>query len=161
MLTAVIRADHDAGSLAATLSMLIPGVIAGSLGDAVVVSSVASDDVRRIAETTGAAHRVHAQGASAWATGAEAARGRWLLLLSAGEIPQGEWLRTLEAHLMTAPDRAALLPLGGAGGIRERLAVLAGPRRLRSGLLLPTRMAAAGWLDASPVRLGGSRRGRP
>lgn len=157
MLAAVIRSTGDAPALAATFSVLIPAVVAGSLGHAVVVEATRSDDCERVAELTGATYLTAAPEAL-WPAAGQAARGQWILLLSAGEVPQGDWLGVIERHLMVAPDRPALLPLEGPAGLRERVALALGARQLRPGLIAPARMVAAGRLETAPVRLPTSRR---
>ncbi|WP_353181108.1 glycosyltransferase family A protein [Bosea sp. (in: a-proteobacteria)] len=157
MLTAVIRAPGHAPALAATFAVLIPAVAEGVLGHAVVVDTVGTDDLRRIAEATGACY-LRAGPAEAWRRGAERARGDRLLLLDAGDVPQPDWLPAVERHLLLAPGRPALLPLGGlAASLRERVAIARAPRQLRAGLILPRSAVLAGRLEAAARRLSAER----
>jgi hypothetical protein len=154
MLTAVIRADGSASALAATFSVLIPAVADGFLGHAVVVDTSGSAETERLADVTGASY-LRASGAECWGPAAAIARGDWLVLLNAGDVPLPNWTQTVDRHLMTAPDSAALMPLRGmAGSLRERAAISFGPRRLRAGLVLPKGAVLAGRLAAAPRRLG-------
>lgn len=157
MLTAVIRADDSPRALAATLSVLIPAVAEGFLGHAVIVDAALVSDIERIADTTGASY-LHASPAEAWRQGAGAARGDWLLLLDAGDVPQAHWTQAVQRHLLIAPERPALIPLSGAAGaLRERAAISFGARRLRAGLIVPKSAALAGRLGRPPQRLPARR----
>lgn len=153
MLTAVIRADGPASALAATFAVLIPAVADGFLGHAVVVDAGGEKEIERLADVTGATY-LRAGAAEGWHLGAAQARGDWLLLLSAGDIPQLNWTQAIERHLMLVPDSAALMPLRGfAASLRERAALSFGPRRLRPGLIAPKGLILAGRLNAAPRRL--------
>ncbi len=153
MLTAVIRADGQASALAATFSVLIPAVADGFLGHAVVVDAGAGSEVELLADVTGASY-LRAGGAEGWHVGAAQARGDWLLLLEAGDIPQLNWIQAVERHLLLAPGSAALMPLCGvAASLRERAALSFGPRRLRPGLIAPKSLVLAGRINAAPRRL--------
>ncbi len=157
MLTAVIRVDGSAEALAATFSILIPAVADGFLGHAVVVDAAGQADVERLADATGASY-LRAGGAEGWHRGAAEARGDWLFLLDAGDVPQPHWAQAVERHLIVAPDMPALIPLRGfAGSLRERAVISFGPRRLRPGLILPKGHGLAGRLAAAPRRLSVKR----
>jgi hypothetical protein len=158
MLTAVIRADgqafaNQASALAATFSVLIPAVADGFLGHAVVVDAVGHAEIERLADATGASY-LRAGGAEGWHLGAAEARGDWLILLDAGDVPQPHWAQSVDRHLMLSPDIPALIPLRGvAGSLRERAAISFGARRLRAGLVLPKALVMAGRLGGAPRRL--------
>lgn len=159
MLTAVIRADGSAKTLAATFSVLVPAVAEGFLGHAVVVdaSRGGAAEVERLSEAMGADY-LSAGAAQAWQRGAALARGDWLVLLDAGDVPQPHWTQAVARHLLMTTDRAALLPLQAvAATLRERVAVLAGAHRLRAGLVLPRALGLAGRLGAAPRRLAARR----
>ena len=158
MLTAVIRIDGSRAegsteALAATFSVLIPAVAEGFLGHAVVIDALGHADIERLADATGASY-LRAGGAEGWHLGAAQARGDWLILLEAGDVPQPHWPQTVERHLIVAPDKPALIPLRGmAGSLRERASISFGPRRLRPGLIVPKGHVLAGRLGAAPRRL--------
>lgn len=152
MLTAVIRADGRPGALAATFSVLIPAVAEGVLGHAVVVDPALSSEIARIADETGAAYVASAAG-TGWAAGAGQARGDWLVLLDAGDLPEPHWTQGIERHLLLAASRPALMPLRGAGALAERGSLLLGQRGLRAGLIAPKQQILSGRLVARPLRL--------
>jgi len=157
MLTAVIRADDSPRALAATLSVLIPAVAEGFLGHAVIVDASGASGIESIADSTGASF-LHASPAEAWRQGAGVARGEWLLLLDAGDVPQAHWAQAVQRHLLIAPERAALIPLrSAAGALRERAAISFGGRRLRAGLIVPKSDVLAGRLCRAPQRLPARR----
>jgi hypothetical protein len=153
MLTAVIRADGSANALAATFSVLIPAVADGFLGHAVIVDAGSHAEIEHLADATGASY-LRAGGAEGWHLGAAQARGDWLILLDAGDVPQPHWAQAVDRHLMVAPETPGLIALRGvAGSLRERAAISFGARRLRAGLVLPKSTVLAGRLDAAPRRL--------
>lgn len=152
MLTAVIRADGRPGALAATFSVLIPAVAEGVLGHAVVIDPTSSPEIARIADETGAAYVTITAGAG-WQTGAVQARGEWLVLLDAGDLPEPHWTQGVERHLLLAASRPALMPLSGAWTLTELGSVLLGPRRLRPGLIAPKSQIESGRLRGRPRRL--------
>lgn len=153
MLTTVIRAGASVQPLAATFAVLIPAVAEGFLGHAVVVDTAGEADIERIADATGASY-LRAGNAEGWHLGAKQARGHWLLLLDAGDVPQAHWVQAVERHLLLAPDVPALMPLRGfTASLRERAAISFGPRRLRAGLVAPKAAILAGRLGHAPRRL--------
>ncbi len=162
MLTAVIRADgqayaRQASALAATFSVLIPAVADGFLGHAVVVDAAGDAEIERLADATGASY-LRAGGAEGWRLGAGQARGDWLILLDAGDVPQPHWAQAVDRHLVLTSDMPALIPLRGvAGSLRERAAISFGPRRLRAGLVVPKGPVLAGRLGGAPRRLSARR----
>lgn len=152
MLTAVIRADGRPGALAATFSVLIPAVAEGVLGHAVVIDPASSPEIARIADETGAAYVASATEA-AWQAAAGEARGEWLVLLDAGDLPEPHWTQGVERHLLLAASRPALMPLSGAGALVERGSLLLFPHRLRAGLIAPRQQILSGHLAIRPRRL--------
>lgn len=153
MLTAVIRASASVQGLAATFAVLIPAVAEGFLGHAVVVDTAGEADIERIADATGASY-LRAGNAEGWHLGAKVARGDWLLLLDAGDVPQAHWVQAVERHLILAPQVPALMPLRGlAASLRERASISFGGRRLRAGLVAQKGAVLAGRLGHAPQRL--------
>lgn len=97
------RADPDTvDGLADTLASLVPGVAAGLIGDAVIVSVHASDAFETIAEGSGAALVLAAGTANPWSAGAAAARRDWVLCLEAGDVLCEGWIRSLDRFLGAA-----------------------------------------------------------
>lgn len=153
MLAAIIRSHSSSDGLAATLSALIPAVAAGFLGHAVIVGTKPDTAIEKLADATGAA-LVIAPLAESWQAGARAARGDWLLLLDAGDLPDFDWTRNVERHLLVASQRPALMPVSGfIPALAERTMRLLRPRVLAAGLVTMRREAEAGVLSAGPLRL--------
>jgi hypothetical protein len=153
MLTAVIRSSGEHEPLAATLTVLISAVSEGFVGHAVVVAPRQNSEIDMLVDATGASF-VLAPAATAWVEGAKAARGDWLLLLEAGDLPDLNWTRSVERHLLVASQRPALMPMAGLlAGLKERALRLLRPRALAAGLVTTRREAEAGLLSAPPLRL--------
>lgn len=163
MLTALIHAKTTSGALAVTLSSLVPAVAEGLVSHAVVVMAAADPDAERIADAMGASVVIAPSGH--WQAAALTARGAWVLLLEAGETPGHDWIAAIEQHLLlqsSAHQRPALLPSAGfSAAFGERLAVMATPHRLRSGLVSPRSAVADGGSGGVPVQLTASRKRMP
>lgn len=158
MLTAVIRANGDAEALAATFAVLIPAVAGGVIGHAVVIDEGGDATVARLADETGASY-VAAKNGEAWTRGVAEARGDWVLLLEAGDLPEPQWAPSIERHLMTAAATPALMPLRGmAAALREWGAISLRSRGVRAGLIAPKTQILSGRLARSPRRLTVRRR---
>jgi hypothetical protein len=158
MLTAVIRANGDAEALAATFAVLIPAVAGGVIGHAVVIDAGGDATVARLADETGASY-VAAKNGEAWTSGVAEARGDWVMLLEAGDLPEPQWAPSIERHLMTAATTPALMPLRGmAAALREWGAISLRSRGVRAGLIAPKTQILSGRLARSPRRLTVRRR---
>jgi hypothetical protein len=158
MLTAVIRANGDAEALAATFAVLIPAVAGGIIGHAVVIDESGDATVARLADETGASY-VTAGNGEAWSRGVAEARGDWVMLLEAGDLPEPQWAPSIERHLMTAATVPALMPLRGmAAALREWGAISLRSRGVRAGLIAPKTQILSGRLAHSPRRLTVRRR---
>lgn len=153
MITAVIRANRNVEALAATLSVLIPAVAQGVIGHAVVIDEADDAAIERLADETGASY-VRAKRGEAWSSGVAQARGDWVILLEAGDLPEPQWTPSIERHLVMAATRPALMPLRGmAAALREWGAVSLRSRRVRAGLLAPKTQILSGRLARAPRRL--------
>jgi hypothetical protein len=153
MLTAIIRSNGTCEPLAATLTVLIAAVSEGFVGHAVVVASRQDSEIDMLVDATGASFVVAPAGA-AWIEGAKAARGDWLLLLDAGDLPDLNWTRSVERHLLVASQCPALMPKAEfMAGLKERALRLLRPRALGAGLVTTRREAEAGLLSVAPLRL--------
>src|SRR4051794_3871036 len=96
MITALILADGPVEALALTVAGLVPGVVEGTIADAVVITARPREDLARVAEAVGAKIAVSAPGMSPWLEGAKLARREWLLCLEAGDVPVEGWMGVLE-----------------------------------------------------------------
>lgn len=158
MITAVIRANRDVEALAATLSVLIPAVAGGVVGHAVVIDEADDAAVARLADETGASY-VRATNGEAWSRGVAEARGDWVILLEAGDMPDQQWTPNIERHLLTAAATPALMPLRGvAAALCEWGAISLRSRAVRAGLLAPKAQILSGRLARAPRRLAVRRR---
>src|SRR3954465_12614716 len=99
MLTALIHSEGPPDALAATLASLVPGVVEGLVGDAVIVARQAAPATAGIAEVAGAKLVVAPDGADPWRAGAAQARREWLLCLEAGDVPGEGWMRAVDRFL--------------------------------------------------------------
>ncbi|AZO78731.1 MULTISPECIES: hypothetical protein [unclassified Bosea (in: a-proteobacteria)] len=157
MITAVIRANRDVEALAATLSVLIPAVAQGVIGHAVVIDEADDAAIERLADETGASYvraKNLAKNGEAWSSGVAQARGDWVILLEAGDLPEPQWTPSIERHLLTMAMRPALMPLRGmAARLREWGAVSLRSRHVRAGLLAPKTQILSGRLARAPRRL--------
>jgi hypothetical protein len=158
MVTCLVLVQRGAEALAATLSALVPAVVAGLVADAVVIGRQPEAGVAKVADTLGASLVEPALGANPWAAGAAVARQPWVLLLEDGDAPVEGWAGAVERFLALADatSGAALLRSGGiAGSVRTEARLFLGVRRPCAGLLLRKRLLTPAGLQARvrPVRL--------
>ena len=115
----------------------------------------ANAEIERLADATGASLSASPAEPKAWRLGAEQARGDWLLLLDAGDVPQAHWVQAVDRHLHAGARSAGADPAARCGGrLRERgVPVCCTAAPLRAGLILPKRQGRAGRLERSPRRL--------
>jgi hypothetical protein len=156
MFAAIIRSGPDVMKLATTLSVLVEGAAAGLIGHAVIIAPAgrAMPEIERLADATGA-ELVTGKGDEAqdWRAAALIARGDWLLLMQAGEMPGQNWVQALERHAMTSQGRAGLMPRMGWRGVLDRFLP---PSRPGAGLVLPKPLLLAG--EALRPQMMGVRR---
>ncbi|MBE7198755.1 MAG: hypothetical protein INR70_13280 [Parafilimonas terrae] len=129
--------DPDAiDRLADTLSVLVSGVAAGLVGDAVIVAPGETGAVETVAEATGAALVPYA-GGNPFVLGAARARREWILCLEAGDMPAEGWIRTLDRFVGMARPGTGLGRLRRTAplGIKLLASVegLIGTRTVRAG----------------------------
>ena len=104
--------DPDAiDRLADTLAALIPGVAAGLIGDAVIMSAQMTAALATIADGSGATLVPRPDGPPCWSVAAAAARREWVLCLAAGDVPRDGWIRILDRFTATARPEVALARL--------------------------------------------------
>ena len=159
MVTGLILAEGASEEVAMTLAALVPAVVEGLMGDAVIVARQADSALKSIAEVAGANLVIAPLDTDPWRTGAIHARREWLLCLQSGEVPREGWMRAVERFLAIAPRRHQ--PLGRfsrrqAGHLFIDLVDrVTGTRSVRAGDL-----ARRDWLTARqparvrPMRIG-------
>ena len=96
MMTALVFADGAPEELAATLAALVPAVVEGLIGDAVIVTRQPNPAMTGIAEVAGANVVIASPDADPWRTGAVHARREWLLCLRNGDVPAEGWRRAVD-----------------------------------------------------------------
>jgi hypothetical protein len=159
MFAALVRSGPDVMKLAATLSVLVEGAAAGLIGHAVIIAPRRGElpDIERLADATGAELiRGTGEEAKDWREAALIARGDWLLLMHAGEMPGQSWVQALERHAMTAQGRPGLMPRMGWRGMRDRFLP---PSRAGAGFVLPKPLLLAE-TRLRPQLLGVKREGQ-
>lgn len=157
MLTALISVPAGGSHLLGpTLEALVPGVVRGLVGDAVVSALADDDDARRIADAVGATFVARSTAAQAWREAAAAGRGRAVLLLAAGDVLVEPWMSIVERHL----DMGTILPVrlrrvvpGLWQGLSTRVRRLLPGGMLAPGLLALRSDVAAASFNARTGRL--------
>jgi hypothetical protein len=140
MFAVILLATGSARHMAATASACVAAVAEGLVGHGVVVALADDRASQRLAEAIGADCVVQTNDRIADVTNAaRAARGEWLLILEAGDLPQEGWIGAVERHAL-ATDRPGLIPAFGFHGLRERLVAMAGLAKV--GLAQP----GPGWV---------------
>lgn len=158
MITVLVLASRGPQALAVTLSALVPGVVDGLIGDAVVVSSQADRDLAIVAEATGAALVAVAPGDDPWRAGVAAARREWLLCLEDGDVPTEDWVRALDRFVAPAGrdpryGRLTRRPATLGERLSDLLDAGLGVRRVRAGDLVHRTFLDGGRSRARPVRI--------
>lgn len=157
MITALVLVERGLEALAATLAALVPAVADGLVADAVVLVRAPDAEVAEVADAVGASLVVVPGGDDPWRAGAALARRDWLLCLQDGDVPLGDWARTIErffAFGAAGRDLARLQRrphgLGGRAALlwEERF----GARQARPGDLVHRRFLSSA-KRARPVRL--------
>jgi rSAM/selenodomain-associated transferase 2 len=100
VISVVIPTLNAETSLAATLTALIPAVVEGLVRDVIIVDGGSSDRTLKIAESSGATvvQAVAGRGTQL-GTGAESARGPWMLFLHADTVLDAGWEREAAAFI--------------------------------------------------------------
>jgi len=111
-LSIIIPALNAADQLPLCLAALMPGVEAGLIREVVLVDGGSSDTTKAIADEAGAVMIDSAPGRGLQLkTGAEAARGDWLLFLHADTALAPDWTEAVLRHMEQSPDKAAAFTL--------------------------------------------------
>ena len=134
MISVVIIAEHGVEPLAATLRALVPGVVEGLVGDAVVLAARPEEVVANLVEGFGA-KLVMADDLS-WASGARVARREWILCLDAGDVPGEGWMAALDRFVALSPPDRELGRLQRTGSWRARLRSFVPTRHIQAGDLV-------------------------
>jgi hypothetical protein len=156
MITVLIRVRHGAEALAVTLGALVPAVIDGLIGDAVVVTPTPDGAVAAIAEAAGATLVVASD--DSWRKGAALARRDWVFCLEDGDVPTEGWMRVLDRFVTLSPVRSfgrlTRRPRGLREALAESLRRRLGTRTVRSGDLVHRSIWLRLEAGGSPVHLG-------
>ena len=164
MITGLVLADGGEEELAmtllgTTLGALVPAVVEGLMGDAVVIARQRAPAMGKLVEATGATLVVVSRGGDPWRAGAAAARREWLLCLDAGDMPGEGWIRAVDRFLATAkpggPRLGRFSPQwrGAASAVIGFAERLGGTRSVRAGDLVRRDWFAADGGRVRPVRI--------
>jgi len=124
MLSVIIPTLNAEATLAKTLEALIPGAVAGLVGDVVVADGGSNDATRAIAEEAGCVWVSAVSGrGSQLVAGADVARGDWLLFLHADTVLEDGWISEVERFIQDSGS-------GGKAGV-FRFALASHRRRAR------------------------------
>jgi hypothetical protein len=134
MISVVIRANHGIEALAATLRVLIPGVVDGIVGDAVVLAARSDDGLAGLVDGVGATLVIDEE--LSWAGGAQMARREWVLCLEAGDVLGEGWMGALDRFVALSPPESGLGRLRRLGAWRARLRALVAARQVQAGDLV-------------------------
>jgi glycosyltransferase involved in cell wall biosynthesis len=154
MLSAIIATHESERTLVPTLAALVPGAMAGLLGEVIVADAGSSDATAEVADIAGCRfmNSVEPLGARLKAVAAST-RTPWLLFLRAGCVPEPGWIAAAD-RFMQATDllddagRAAVFRPPGAAdllrpGLSEVIALLrvalGGGPKPEQGLLIARR----------------------
>ncbi|MBB4015298.1 hypothetical protein GGR16_000304 [Chelatococcus caeni] len=161
MISVLIMANGDTEGLGATLAALVPGVAAAVVREAIIIDCGEDRDAARVAEAVGASLVRAGDDEDGWREGVREARGPWLMLLKAGDVPTANWIAVMERFLRREAGRTTGLWLGGScivplGRLRHVAQGLFGRAPLGPRMLLSKAHVVAGhrrpmMLPALPV----------
>lgn len=102
MIVAFVRVSpgQEIEALGLTLASLVPGVVHGLVGGAVVIGPGEGGDAEQVAEGAGALYLADKGEECSWRDAATLVRDRFVLLLAAGDQLGGDWAPKLERLLM-------------------------------------------------------------
>jgi glycosyltransferase involved in cell wall biosynthesis len=154
MLSVIIATHESERTLVPTLAALVPGAMAGLLGEVIVADAGSRDATGEVADVAGCRFMTSSEPLGARLKAAAAStRTPWLLFLRAGCVPEPGWIeaadRFIEAtDLLDEAARAAVFRPPGAAdllrpGLSEVMALLrvalGGGARPEQGLLIARR----------------------
>lgn len=135
MITVLVSAERGVEALAVTLSALVPGVVDGLVGDAIVLAPRHDEALARVADTVGAT--LISVSSDPFREGARHAKRDWLLCLAAGDAPVEGWIRAVDRFIALSPPDRRYGRLARRGiSWRERLLTLGPRQKVRSGDLV-------------------------
>ena len=126
MISVILPVLYDEPALIDTLSALVEAVADGVLRDAILIGPE-SDMTDRMADAAGALRLTASGQREALIKQAAAhAKADWLMIVTPGTVPTGDWIRSLAEFLKTAQsdDDAGFLPLIPKRGIKAALLAL-------------------------------------
>ena len=119
MISVILIADRNDAAAVETLSALVEAVADGVLRDAILIGPQ-SDALDRVADAAGAA-RIAFDGPrdALVQRAAELAKAEWLLIVTAGCVPQGAWINALAEfpRRVERDNEAGFLPLIARRGV--------------------------------------------
>lgn len=154
MLSAIIATHQSERTLVPTLAALVPGAMAGLLGEVVVADAGSSDATAEVADVAGCRFMNSADPLGVRLKAAAAStRTPWLMFLRAGCVPEPGWIAAVDGFmqaidLLDGAGRAAVFRPPGAAdllrpGLSEVIALLrvalGGGARPEQGLLIARR----------------------
>lgn len=123
MISVILPVLNDEPALIDTLSALVEAVADGVLRDAILIGPE-SDVTDRMADAAGALRLTASGRRDALIKQAAAhAKADWLMIVTPGLVPAGDWIRSLAEFLKTAQsdDDAGFLPLMPKRGMKAAL----------------------------------------
>ena len=154
MLSAIIATHESERTLVPTLAALVPGAMAGLLGEVIVADAGSSDATAEVADVAGCRFMNSADPLGArLKAAAVSTRTPWLLFLRAGCVPEPGWIAAADqfmqaTDLLDGAGRAAVFRPPGAAdllrpGLSEVIALLrvafGGGAKPEQGLLIARR----------------------
>ncbi len=144
MLSIIIATLDSERELVRTLAALVPGAMAGLVGEVVLADGGSRDDTAIVAEVAGCKfQRTEGSLTQRLKAAASSARGSWLMFLRPGTVPDASWVAEVARFMeRPAPDGGAAVFRRGASGRpawRAALSLLAaahGRPRREQGLLI-------------------------
>jgi glycosyltransferase involved in cell wall biosynthesis len=132
MLSVIIATHESERALVPTLAALVPGAVAGLLGEVIVVDAGSTDATAQVAEIAGCRFMTSSR---ALGTRLQAAvrsvRTPWLMFLRAGVVPEPGWITAVESFIQAtdlagdAARAAVFRPRAAAELLRPGLADVA------------------------------------
>jgi hypothetical protein len=139
MLSAIISTSESERSLVPTLNALFPGVMTGLLAEVIVADGGSRDATQDVADIAGCQFLVsEAPLGERLKAAAAASKGRWLLFLTAGSVPDGAWVDAVQSFTAASAGDAATFRAPDGGPMAALRRAFLGPRP-EHGLLIARR----------------------